>query len=122
MTTVSFDNRVAIVTGAGGSLGRAYAIELARRGARVVVNDVGGGIDGTGDDVSAADKVVHEIIDSGGEAVASYDSVATAEGGAAVVQRALDNFGTVDIVINNAGFIRDKSFANLDEEAIRSVI
>ncbi len=109
-----FDGRVAIVTGAGGGLGRAYALELAKRGAKVVVNDLGGGKDGSGGSQSAADKVVEEIKAMGGEAVASYESVSTAEGGEAIVQRAVNAFGRVDIVINNAGILRDRTFAKMD--------
>ncbi len=114
---IRFDDRVAIVTGAGGGLGRTYALELARRGAKVVVNDLGGARDGTGEvSTRPADAVVQEIIAAGGEAVANYDSVATREGGAAIVQTALDNFGRVDILINNAGILRDKSFAKMTPE------
>ena len=123
MDTISFDNRVAIVTGAGGGLGRTYALELARRGARVVVNDLGGAMDGSGEGASSpANTVVAEIIASGGEAVASYDSVSTAEGGEAITQTALDAFGTVDIVINNAGILRDKAFANVSIDDVRTVL
>ena len=120
--TIAFDGRVAIVTGAGGGLGKTYALELARRGARVVVNDLGGNPDGTGAAGGPADTCVAEITAAGGEAVASYDSVATPEGGEAITQTALDAFGTVDIVINNAGILRDKSFANLAVADLRAVI
>jgi NAD(P)-dependent dehydrogenase (short-subunit alcohol dehydrogenase family) len=113
MGSITLDNRVAIVTGAGGGLGRSHALSLAERGARVVVNDLGGNADGTGAGSSMADQVVKEIEAGGGEAVANYDSVATPEGGEAIVQAALDAFGTVDIVINNAGILRDKSFLNI---------
>jgi len=119
---VAFDGRVAIVTGAGGGLGRTYALELARRGARVVVNDLGGSVDGTGASSSAADQVVSEITEAGGEAVASYDSVGSEEGGAAIVQSTLDAFGTVDIVVNNAGILRDKSFANMTTSEAEAVL
>ena len=119
---ITFDSRVAIVTGAGGGLGREYAVELARRGARVVVNDLGGTVDGTGASTSAADVVVEEIAASGGEAVANYDSVSTRDGGEAITQTALDAFGTVDIVVNNAGILRDKSFANMSLDEVESVI
>ena len=119
---ITFDGRVAVVTGAGGGLGRTYALELARRGARVVVNDLGGAVDGTGASEKAADVVVDEIVDSGGEAVANYDSVATEEGGAGIIQTALDAFDTVDIVINNAGILRDKSFAKMELSDVRAVI
>jgi NAD(P)-dependent dehydrogenase (short-subunit alcohol dehydrogenase family) len=114
MTDVSFDGRVAIVTGAGGGLGRTHARLLAERGARVVVNDLGGNPDGTGANESPADLVVKEILEAGGEAVANHDSVSTPEGGAAIVQTAIDAYGTVDVVINNAGILRDKSFAKID--------
>jgi NAD(P)-dependent dehydrogenase (short-subunit alcohol dehydrogenase family) len=120
--TIAFDGRVAIVTGAGGGLGKTYALELARRGARVVVNDLGGNPDGTGSAGGPADTTVTEITAAGGEAVASYDSVATPEGGEAITKTALDAFGTVDIVINNAGILRDKSFANLATADLRAVI
>ena len=119
---ISFDGRVAIVTGAGGGLGRSYARELARRGARVVVNDLGGAVDGSGASTKAADLVVDEIKAAGGEAVASYDSVATPEGGDAIVAAALEKFGQVDIVINNAGILRDRSFANLSRDELDGVI
>ena len=122
MSDLVFDGQVAIVTGAGGGLGRSHALELARRGARVVVNDLGGSVDGTGDNASAAQKVVDEIVAAGGEAVADHSSVATAEGGQAIVQTALDAFGTVDIVINNAGILRDKTFHNMTPELLEPVI
>jgi NAD(P)-dependent dehydrogenase (short-subunit alcohol dehydrogenase family) len=119
---ITFDGRVAIVTGAGGGLGRTYALELARRGARVVVNDLGGAVDGTGSSESAADRVVSEIKAGGGVAVANYDSVATPDGGEAIVQSALDGFGTVDIVVNNAGILRDRSFVNMELAEIEAVL
>lgn len=119
---IAFDGRVAIITGAGGGLGRTYALELARRGARIVVNDLGGAVDGTGASSSAADVVVEEIKSAGGEAVANYDSVSTPEGGESIVQTAIDAFGTVDIVINNAGILRDKSFANMEIAEIEAVL
>jgi NAD(P)-dependent dehydrogenase (short-subunit alcohol dehydrogenase family)/putative sterol carrier protein len=118
-----FDDRVAIVTGAGAGLGRAYALELARRGAKVVVNDLGGARDGTGKgSKSAADRVVDEIKNAGGEAVANYDNVATAEGGENIVRSALDAFGHVDILINNAGILRDKSFLKMEPETWKAVL
>jgi NAD(P)-dependent dehydrogenase (short-subunit alcohol dehydrogenase family) len=120
--TITFDGRVAIVTGAGGGLGRTYALELARRGARVVVNDLGGAVDGTGASSSAADQVAAEITEAGGEAVANYDSVSTEEGGSAVVGTAVDAFGTVDIVVNNAGILRDKSFAKMTPAEAEAVL
>ena len=113
---INFDGQVAIVTGAGAGLGRAYALELGRLGAKVVVNDLGGARDGTGGGNSAADQVVEEIKSSGGEAVANYDSVATAEGGQAIVDSAVEAFGKVDIVINNAGILRDKTLAKMEPE------
>ena len=122
MADLGFDGKVAIVTGAGGGLGRSHALELARRGARVVVNDLGGSVDGTGESASAAQKVVDEIVAAGGEAAADHNSVATPEGGEAIVQTALDNFETVDIVINNAGILRDKTFHNLTPELLEPVI
>ncbi|HEU4734779.1 MAG TPA: SDR family NAD(P)-dependent oxidoreductase [Kofleriaceae bacterium] len=107
-----FDGRVAIVTGAGGGLGRAHALLLAARGAKVVVNDLGGSHTGEGKSSSAADKVVAEIKDKGGEAVANYDSV---EDGDKIVKTAVDAFGKVDIVINNAGILRDVSFQKMTQ-------
>jgi NAD(P)-dependent dehydrogenase (short-subunit alcohol dehydrogenase family) len=107
-------DRVAVITGAGGGLGRSHALLLASRGARVVVNDLGGKPDGTGASDSPADLVVKEILEKGGEAVANFDSVSTPEGGAAIIQTALDAYGTVDIVINNAGILRDKSFLKIE--------
>jgi NAD(P)-dependent dehydrogenase (short-subunit alcohol dehydrogenase family) len=122
MTDIGFDGKVAIITGAGGGLGRHHALELARRGARIVVNDLGGSVSGEGGDVGPAQAVVEEIVALGGEAVADTNSVATPEGGQAVVNSAVDAFGTVDIVVNNAGILRDKSFHNLDHQMIESVI
>jgi len=114
---VRFDGRVAIVTGAGAGLGRIYALELARRGAKVVVNDLGGARDGAGEGSKApADQVVDEILALGGEAVASYQSVVTPEGGQTVVNAAIEAFGRVDIVINNAGILRDKTLAKMEPE------
>ncbi len=122
MSTISFDGRVAVITGAGGGLGRTYALEIARRGGMVVVNDLGGKADGTGASSSMADQVGKEISEAGGKAVANYDSVATPEGGEAIIQSALDNFGKVDVVINNAGILRDKTFAKLSREELEIVI
>lgn len=119
---ITFDGRVAIVTGAGGGLGKTYALELAARGAKVVVNDLGGSREGTGGGQTAADAVVEEIKGKGGEAAASYDSVSTPEGGEGVVKAALDAFGTVDIVINNAGILRDKSFGKMEYADIDAVL
>ena len=111
--TIRFDNRVAIVTGAGNGLGRAHALLLASRGARVVVNDPGGAVDGKGGDHAAADKVVAEIKAAGGKAVPNYDSVADPKSAANIVKTAVDSFGTIDIVVNNAGVLRDKTFHNM---------
>jgi NAD(P)-dependent dehydrogenase (short-subunit alcohol dehydrogenase family) len=122
MSEIRFDNRVAVVTGAGGGLGKTYALELARRGAKVVVNDLGGKPDGTGASTSMADQTVAEIKAAGGEAVSNYDSVATPEGGEGIVKAALDAFGTVDIVINNAGVLRDKTFVKLTPEELNLVL
>ena len=109
MSNIRYDGRVAIITGAGGGLGRSYALYLAERGASIVVNDLGGTSDGQGNDSKAADKVVAEIKAAGGKAVANYDSVSTATGGENIVKTAVDAFGKVDIVINNAGILRDRS-------------
>lgn len=124
MEKISFDGKVVIVTGAGAGLGREYALEFAKRGASVVVNDLGVARDGSGSTSSAADTVVEEIKNLGGKAVANYDSVATPEGGNNIVKTAVDAFGTVDVLVNNAGFLRDKSFAKMtiDEwDAVMSV-
>ena len=122
MSDIRYDGRVAVITGAGGGLGKTYALQLASRGAKVVVNDLGGAADGTGGGSSMADQTVKEITEAGGEAVANYDSVATPEGGEGIVQTALDSFGKVDIVINNAGILRDKTFVKLEPEHLEAVI
>ncbi|MDP9434787.1 MAG: SDR family NAD(P)-dependent oxidoreductase [Actinomycetota bacterium] len=122
MTDISFDGRVAVVTGAGGGLGRTYALELARRGAAVVVNDLGGSVNGVGGDNAAAQKVVDEIMAAGGEAVPNVDSVMTPEGGESIVRTAVDSFGKVDVVVNNAGFLRDKSFLKLTWEDLDAIL
>ena len=120
---IRFDDRVAVVTGAGAGLGRVYALELAKRGAKVVVNDLGGARDGSGSGAqAAADRVVEEIKALGGEAAASYDSVATPEGGQAIIDTALRAFGRVDILINNAGILRDKSLIKMEPENWQAVI
>lgn len=120
--TIRFDNRVAIVTGAGNGLGRAHALLLASRGAKVVVNDPGGAVDGKGGDHAAADKVVAEIKAAGGQAVPNYDSVADPKTAANIVKTAVDAFGTVDIVVNNAGVLRDKTFHNMTVEDFDFVV
>jgi NAD(P)-dependent dehydrogenase (short-subunit alcohol dehydrogenase family) len=122
MSRINFTGRVAIVTGAGGGLGRNHAIELAKRGARVVVNDLGGSRDGMGSSPSAADHVVEEIKALGGEAVPNYDNVTTPEGGENIVQTAIDAFGKVDTLINNAGILLDSTFAKMDEKKWEAVI
>ena len=111
--SIRFDDKIVVVTGAGGGLGRAYALEFAKRGASVVVNDLGGSGAGEGASSSAADQVVKEIIDAGGDAVANYNSV---EDGSAIIQTAIDNYNRVDVVINNAGILRDSSFAKMTDE------
>ena len=121
MADLGFDGKVVIITGAGGGLGRQHALLLASRGALVVINDLGGAVDGTGSDKGAAERVVDEIKASGGEAVADTNSVATPEGGAAIVQTAVDAFGRVDVVINNAGILRDKSFHNMTPDLMNAV-
>ncbi|WP_022981585.1 SDR family NAD(P)-dependent oxidoreductase [Ideonella sp. B508-1] len=120
--TIRYDGRVAVVTGGGNGLGRDYCLHLAQRGAKVVVNDLGGSGAGQGASHAAADKVVDEIRAAGGEAVASHDSVATREGGAAVIEAAVKSFGRVDIVINNAGFLRNNRFEDLTDEQIDAVL
>jgi NAD(P)-dependent dehydrogenase (short-subunit alcohol dehydrogenase family) len=122
MSGLYFDDRVAVVTGAGRGLGRSHAIELARRGARIVVNDVGGSVNGDGSSLDAAQAVVEEIAALGGTAVANHDTVATAAGGQAIIDAALDAFGRLDILVNNAGIIRDKAFHKMDEPMIDAVI
>jgi NAD(P)-dependent dehydrogenase (short-subunit alcohol dehydrogenase family) len=119
---LGFDGRVAIISGAGGGLGRQHALMLASRGALVVVNDLGGAVDGTGSDKGAAERVVDEIKALGGESVADTNSVSTPEGGAAIVATAVEAFGTVDIVINNAGILRDKAFHNMDAAMYDAVV
>jgi NAD(P)-dependent dehydrogenase (short-subunit alcohol dehydrogenase family) len=116
------DGKVAIVTGSGGGLGREHALALAKEGAAVVVNDLGGARDGTGSGLNMADSVVAEIKAAGGEAVANYDSVTTVEGGQKILKTALDSFEKIDVLVNNAGILRDKSFANTSEEMWDSVI
>lgn len=113
MADIRFDDRVVIVTGAGNGLGKSHALEFARRGAKVVVNDLGGSATGEGASKGAADIVVDEIVAAGGEAVANYDSVTD---GDKIVQTAMDNFGRIDVIINNAGILRDKSFAKMTED------
>lgn len=116
------EGRVVVVTGAGGGLGRQHALLLARRGAKLVVNDLGGARDGTGGGSEMADSVVAEIREAGGDAVANHDNVAVPDGGRAVVKSAIDTFGRVDVVVNNAGILRDVTFAKMTDEQWDSVV
>ena len=122
MAEINYEGRVAVVTGAGGGLGRSHALLLASRGAKVVVNDLGGSRDGTGGGSEMADQVVQEIVDGGGEAVANYDGVHTWEGGQAIVQTAINTWGRCDVVVNNAGILRDVTFAKMEQEQMDLVI
>ena len=123
MADIGFDNKVAIITGAGGGLGREHALLLASRGAQIVINDLGGTVDGSGEGTEGpAHTTAKEINDLGGVAVADTNSVATPEGGEAIVQTAVDAFGKVDIVINNAGILRDKAFHNMTPDLLEPVL
>ncbi|MEV0128488.1 SDR family NAD(P)-dependent oxidoreductase [Dactylosporangium sp. NPDC050688] len=119
---LSYEGRVAVVTGAGGGLGRAHALELARRGAMVVVNDLGASLSGDGTDDGPAALVVKEITAAGGTAVADTHSVATVEGGQAIIDTAIEAFGRVDVVVNNAGILRDKTFHNTGPDDVDPVL
>jgi NAD(P)-dependent dehydrogenase (short-subunit alcohol dehydrogenase family) len=120
--SIDFQGKVAIITGAGGGLGRCHALELAKRGAKVVVNDLGGSMDGTGGSSEAAVGVVDEIKAAGGEAIANGGSVSDPQGAASMVQDAMDAWGRVDILINNAGILRDKSFTKITVEDFQAVL
>ncbi|MET8337153.1 SDR family oxidoreductase [Streptosporangium canum] len=122
MSELRFDGKVAVITGAGHGLGRSHALSLAERGAKVVVNDLGGALDGTGASTGPAADVVELINKNGGEAVASTDNVATPEGAKAIVQAAIDAFGRLDVVVNNAGILRDKSFGKMSVEEFDQVL
>jgi len=122
MPELRFDNRVAVITGAGRGMGRAYALLLASRGAKVVVNDVGGSLKGDGVDAGPAEAVSREIRAAGGEAVASTDTVATPEGGNAIIQAALDHYGKIDILIHNAGNVRRAPLKEMSQEDFDSVL
>ena len=122
MSDLRFDGRVAVVTGAGRGLGREYALLLASRGARIVVNDYGGSLAGEGRDGGPADDVVQEITAAGGEAVASTDSVSTPPGGEAVIASALDTYGRVDILIHNAGIVRRAALRDMTSEDFDAVL
>src|SRR5215471_17895704 len=119
---IRFDGKIVIVTGAGGGLGRAHALEFARRGAKVVVNDLGGSVDGSGGNSAAAEAVVKEITDAGGEAIANGASVADDAGVQHLVQQTMDKWGRVDILIANAGILRDKSFAKMEMKDFDAVM
>jgi NAD(P)-dependent dehydrogenase (short-subunit alcohol dehydrogenase family) len=122
MSPLRFDSRVAVITGAGRGLGRAYALLLASRGAKVVINDPGASLKGDGSDVGPAEEVVREIKAAGGEAVACTESVATPEGGKAIIQSALDHYGRIDILIHNAGIVRRGSLKELTYEDFELVL
>lgn len=122
MAEIRFDGKVAVVTGAGGGLGKAYAQLLAARGAKVVVNDLGGTFDGSGADTTPAQKVVDEIKAGGGEAVPNYDSVSEWESAQKIIKTAIDSYGKIDILVNNAGILRDKSFLKMEIEDYRKVM
>src|SRR5262245_4509546 len=119
---IRFDGQVVVVTGAGGGLGRSHALEFARRGAKVVVNDLGAAIDGSGGSSAAAETVVAEINDAGGEAIADGGSVTNDAGVAAMVERAMSKWGRIDVLVANAGILRDKSFAKMDLTDFASVL
>ncbi len=122
MEDIRFDDRIAVITGAGGGLGKAYALLLASRGAKVVVNDLGGTFDGSGSDATPAQQVVDEIRAAGGEAVANHDSVAEWESAQNIIKTALNSFGKIDILINNAGILRDKSFLKMELDDYRKIM
>jgi NAD(P)-dependent dehydrogenase (short-subunit alcohol dehydrogenase family) len=122
MAEIRFDNKVAVVTGAGGGLGKAYALLLAARGAKVVINDLGGTFDGSGSDATPAQQVVDEIKAAGGDAVANYDSVAEWESAQKIINTAVENYGRLDILINNAGILRDKSILKMEMDDYRKIM
>ncbi len=122
MSAIRFDGRVAIVTGSGGGLGRCHALELARRGAKVVINDLGGSMDGTGGNSAAAQAVVKEIEDMGGEAIANGSSVSDVAGVQKMIDDTMSKWGRIDIIIANAGILRDKSFGKMTVEDIDLVL
>ncbi|HUO63490.1 MAG TPA: SDR family NAD(P)-dependent oxidoreductase, partial [Terriglobales bacterium] len=121
-TTPMLKDKVAVVTGAARGIGREIALLMAQHGAKVVVNDYGGGADGHGGEKGPAEEVVREIQSKGGTATGNYDSVASMAGGKAIVQTALDRFGGIDIIVNNAGILRDRMIFNMTEEEWDGVI
>ena len=120
--TINFNDKVAIVTGAGGGLGRCHALQLAERGANIVVNDLGGSVDGTGGSSEAAEKVVDEIKSAGGNAIANGSSVTDKAGVKKLVDDTMTAFGRIDILVNNAGVLRDKSFAKVTLDDFEFVV
>jgi len=122
MSDLRYDGKVAVVTGAGNGLGKCHALFLASRGAKVVVNDLGGAVDGTGSSDSAAQQVVDEINAAGGEAVANFNSVSDRDSARAIIKTAMDNYGRIDILVNNAGILRDKSFKKMTDDEYQLVI
>ena len=121
--SITFNDRVAIVTGAGGGLGRCHALDLAKRGAKVVVNDLGGNVDGSDDgSLSAAEMVVEEIKAAGGEAMANGASVTDPDQVKSMVDEVMDKYGRIDILVNNAGILRDKSFSKVEDQDFRMVL
>jgi NAD(P)-dependent dehydrogenase (short-subunit alcohol dehydrogenase family) len=122
MTQLRFDDQVVVITGAGGGLGRQHAMAFAARGAKVVCNDLGGSVDGQGSDTGPAQAIAHELCALGAEAIADTNSVTSPEGGEAIIATALDTYGRVDVLVNNAGILRDKSFANMTADLSDSVI
>jgi NAD(P)-dependent dehydrogenase (short-subunit alcohol dehydrogenase family) len=119
---ISFKDKVAIVTGAGGGLGRAHALELAKLGAKVVINDLGGSLDGSGGNSQAAEKVVAEIVAAGGEAIANGASVSDDAGVAHLIKQTMDKWGRIDVLIANAGILRDKSFGKMELKDFTAVM
>jgi len=120
--TIRFDDRVAIITGAGGGLGRAHALLLASRGARVVINDLGGSLEGVGGSNAAASRVVQEIVAAGGQATANFDDIATPAGAQRLADAALADYGRIDILINNAGILRDKTLVKMEPADFEAVV
>lgn len=122
MKSIRFDGRVAVITGAGGGLGRAHALLLAERGATIVVNDLGGSVGGSSGDATAAQKVVREIEAAGGRALPNYDDIATPAGAQSLIDAAMQAFGRVDVLINNAGILRDKTLHKMDPTDFEAVV